>query len=58
MLPVCVDLEFEDEVGDFDRVLRGIKSRPSWKLSGDSLMPRNVKVFAGVELTSGVSGVA
>ena len=31
MLPVRVELEFEDEVGDFDRVLRGIKSRPSWK---------------------------
>jgi hypothetical protein len=58
MLPVRVELEFEDEVGDFDRVLRGIKSRPLRKWSGDSLMPRNLKVSAGVEPTSGVSGVA
>jgi hypothetical protein len=31
MFPVRVELEFEDEVGDFDRVPRGIRSRPSWK---------------------------
>jgi hypothetical protein len=58
MLAVRVELEFEDEVGDFDRGLWGIKSRASWKYSGDSLIPRNVKVFAGLEPTSGVSGVA
>jgi hypothetical protein len=31
MLPVRVELEFEEKVGDFDRVLRGIRSRPLWK---------------------------
>jgi hypothetical protein len=31
MLLVRVEAEFEDEVEDFDRVLRGIRSRPLWK---------------------------
>jgi hypothetical protein len=31
MLLVRVELEFEDEVEEFDRVLQGIRSRPSWK---------------------------
>jgi hypothetical protein len=31
MLLVRVELEFEDEVEEFDRVLQGIRSRLSWK---------------------------
>jgi hypothetical protein len=31
MLPVHVELEFGDEVGDFEHILRGIRSRLSWR---------------------------